>query len=69
MTEPAAQLILTIAAAYLGVGLLFALGFALRLAGRLDPAARHGTWGFRILIVPGAALLWPLLLVRLATRR
>ena len=53
-------------AAYLGLGLAFAVPFALRWAGRLDPAAQRGTWGFRLLIVPGAALLWPLLAVRLA---
>jgi len=54
------------AAAYLALGLAFAIPFAIRWAGRLDPAAQRGTWGFRLLIVPGAALLWPLLAVRLA---
>ena len=51
-------------ALYLGLGVLFALPFAARWAGRLDPAAAAGSWGFRILIVPGAVLLWPLLLYR-----
>jgi len=49
---------------YLGLGLVFALWFALSGARRLDPAAGRGTWGFRVLLVPGAALLWPLLLPR-----
>jgi hypothetical protein len=31
---------------------------------RLDAVAAHGTTGFRLLLVPGAALLWPLLLRR-----
>lgn len=45
--------------AYLALGLLVAVPFAIAGAGRLDPAARAGTWGFRVLIVPGAAALWP----------
>jgi len=51
--------------AYLALGLLFALGFVTRGVARLDPAARTGTWGFRVLILPGCALLWPLLAARL----
>lgn len=51
-------------AAYCGVGLAFAAVFALRDAGVMDPAAKSAGWGFRLLIVPGAAALWPLLLRR-----
>lgn len=54
--------------AYLLIGVLFALPFAWRWAGRLDPVASHGTLGFRLLLLPGASLLWPLLLRRLLTR-
>ena len=46
---------------YFIVGLVFAVPFTLRGAGRLDPVARHSTWGFHLLIVPGSAALWPLL--------
>ncbi len=53
---------------YLALGLLFALPFALAWAGRLDPAARTGTAGFRLLLLPGATLLWPYLAVRLLRR-
>ncbi|NNG16282.1 MAG: hypothetical protein HKM89_07365 [Gemmatimonadales bacterium] len=45
-------------------GLIFALPFVVRGAGRVDPAARSGTIGFRILIIPGVIALWPLLLSR-----
>ena len=38
--------------------------FALSGARRLDPIAASGSWGFRVLLVPGSALLWPLLLPR-----
>ena len=51
--------------AYLALGVLFALVFAFRWVERIDPAARTGTHGFRLLILPGAAALWPLLACRL----
>ncbi|MDF1800076.1 MAG: hypothetical protein P1V81_12935 [Planctomycetota bacterium] len=49
---------------YAVLGLAFAVAFAVRGAQAIDPAAEQGTWGFRVLIVPGAAALWPLLLLR-----
>lgn len=49
---------------YAVLGGLFALAFVLRGAGRIDPNARGATWGFRVLIFPGSAALWPWLLVR-----
>lgn len=52
------------AAAYLGVGLVFALGFVLKGVGLIDPDAREGTWGFRVLIFPGVTALWPGLALR-----
>lgn len=51
-------------AGYAGIGILFAFFFVLRGAGRIDPDAAKGTRGFRALIFPGAAALWPLLLKR-----
>jgi hypothetical protein len=50
--------------AYLLLGTLFALPFAFRWVNRIDPAATRGTLGFRLLILPGSALLWPMLLRR-----
>lgn len=46
---------------YAALGLIFALAFVTRGVGRVDPAAREGTWGFRLLILPGTVALWPLL--------
>lgn len=54
-----------LAGLYLLLGALFALPFALRWVNRLDEVAAHGTRGFRALLLPGAILLWPLMLVRL----
>jgi hypothetical protein len=58
------NLLEVIFAVYGWTGLLFAIAFALRGVDRVDGAARGATWGFRVLIVPGAAALWPWLLVK-----
>lgn len=49
---------------YFGVGVVFAIAFVVAGVSRVDPAAANGTWGFRLLILPGAAALWPWLLGR-----
>jgi hypothetical protein len=54
-----------LAAAYLAVGIGFAVPFSARWVNRLDAVAAHGTPGFRLLLIPGATLLWPLLIPRL----
>ena len=54
---------------YLIAGLVFAVPFALVFAGRMDPNAHGASWGFRILVIPGTAMLWPLLLSRAIRRR
>ena len=53
--------------AYLTCGLAFAMAFAFVGVKRIDPHAAHGSWGFRVLIVPGTMALWPLLLRRWAS--
>ncbi len=50
---------------YLLVGAGFAAWFVIRGASRLDPVAQAGSWGFRILLLPGAIALWPILAIRL----
>lgn len=57
--------VVRLALAYLLIGVFFAIPFAFRWVARLDPVAAHGTAGFRMLILPGAVLLWPLLARRL----
>lgn len=61
-----ADLLVTLLAVYLAAGLGFAPWFAWRGAGRLDPVAREGSMGFRLLVLPAATMLWPWLLARLA---
>lgn len=56
---------LVIALAVYGVaGVAFAVPFALKGAGTIDPAAKGGTWGFRALTFPGVVALWPFMLVK-----
>jgi len=52
---------------YAYAGLAVAAVLVLWGAGRAEPNAR-GAWAFRILLIPGAALLWPLVAWRLAAR-
>ena len=51
-------------AAYGLLGVLFAIAFVSKGIQRLDPVAEHAPLGFRLIVIPGAAALWPLLLVR-----
>lgn len=59
-----AAFILLAAAAYIAIGILFACALVLRGLPRIDPAADHAPWSFRILIIPGIAALWPLMLIK-----
>ncbi len=68
MTVAAAQLLVHTIATYIVAGAAFAALFLWRWVGRLDSAAEHGTWGFRLLVLPGVAALWPLFVVRLIRR-
>lgn len=58
------QVILALLGVYLGAGLFFAAVFALSGVERIDHSAKGCTPGFRFMILPGAAALWPLLLAR-----
>ena len=49
---------------YLACGIVFAVPFVVLGVGRIDPHATHGSWGFRVLILPGTVFLWPLLAKR-----
>ncbi len=55
------DLILAALTIYLALGALFAIPFALRGAARIDPVARAASLPFKLMILPGAALLWPAL--------
>jgi hypothetical protein len=64
MTEAVVSLFWTVAFAYSIVGLSFAIPFVLFWSGRLDPAAKAGTLGFRLAILPGTIAMWPWMALR-----
>jgi hypothetical protein len=68
MSLDLATFLVRLAGLYLLVGAGFAVPFAIRWAGRLDPVAASATIGFRVLLLPGATLLWPLLTWKLLRR-
>ena len=59
-----AATLLILLAVYFLCGLLFAIPFVLLGVKKIDPHAAHGSWGFRLLIIPGTMVLWPFLLRR-----
>jgi hypothetical protein len=50
--------------AYGAIGLLVGVAFVFRGVDAVDPAAAHATIPVRLLLLPGAAALWPLMLRR-----
>ncbi|QOV89538.1 hypothetical protein [Humisphaera borealis] len=59
-----AQVILVIVGTYLASGIAFAVLFAVRGVGMVDASARGAPVAFRLFIIPGAAALWPALLLK-----
>jgi len=58
------ETLLVAAGIYLLCGLVFAIPFVLIGVKQIDPHATDGSWGFRVLIIPGTMFLWPLLAKR-----
>lgn len=58
------NIILIVAAIYLAFGLLFAIPFVIKGVQKVDEGAQGGSIGFRIIIIPGTMVFWPLLLKR-----
>lgn len=59
---------LNVAGIYFILGLLFALFFVIRGCQKMDIDAEESSLGFRLLIFPGSAALWPLLLLKLLVK-
>jgi hypothetical protein len=69
MAGTVASWLVGLGAAYIALGIVFAVPFLTLGIGRVDPAAARGTVGFRIIVFPGAVALWPLLARRWYSRR
>ncbi len=69
MIEQAFSVLVNVAAIYAACGLIVAVLFLARCKS-FDPSAADGSWGFRVLIVPGIIALWPVILLKVrAVRR
>ena len=65
-----AAAVVTVLGVYVVAGVLFAAVFVARGIERIDAAAVGAGIGFRLIVFPGAAALWPVLLRRsIAVRR
>lgn len=56
------QLVLIIVLIYLMLGVLFVIPFLLKGLTKVDEGAHGGTIGFKIIIIPGVIVFWPVLL-------
>ena len=54
---------------YFLIGLIFAVPFVIFGVQRMDPAAKGSGIFFRLVIIPGVTVFWPLLLKRLIAKQ
>ncbi len=64
-----ADALLTVMGVYFAIGVGFGAAFAVWGAQVIDPAARGMPVSARLLVLPGATALWPLLLVKWLCRQ
>lgn len=55
-------ILLLVAGLYLLSGLFFSIAFVWKGVSRIDESAKDSSWGFRLIIIPGTIIFWPLLL-------
>ncbi len=58
----AVEIILILFEIYLLLGVLFVVPFLLKGLTKVDETAHGGTIGFKIIIIPGVIVFWPVLL-------
>ena len=56
------EILLIIAAIYLALGVFFAIPFLMKGLNKIDEGAHGSTIGFKIIIIPGVIVFWPVLL-------
>ncbi len=71
MSEAAAETLVLALGIYALIGLFVGLIYMFGGAGRIDPAAKGKGLPFRVrlLVLPGIAGLWPLMLIKLFTQK
>jgi len=58
------EFVLIIVLIYLLPGVLFVIPFLMKGLTKVDEGAHGGTIGFKIIIIPGVIVFWPLLLAK-----
>ena len=58
------SLLISIFTAYMGIGILFSILFVFFGAAKADPAAAGMPFRVRLILIPGCAIFWPLMLVK-----
>ena len=58
----AIEIILIIVVVYLALGVLFLIPFLIKGITKVDDGARGSNIGFKIIIIPGVVVFWPVLL-------
>jgi hypothetical protein len=58
------QILLIVVAIYLACGFVFMIPFIIKGVDAIDEGAHGSSIGFRIIIIPGTIVFWPLLLRR-----
>ena len=61
MDVAAAELIWTALGVYFAVGVVVAIALLLGLAARFDALAAQAPWHVKLVLLPGMAVLWPIL--------
>ncbi len=56
------EILLMIATIYLLMGVLFVIPFLMKGLNKVDEGAHGSTIGFKIIIIPGVIIFWPVLL-------
>jgi hypothetical protein len=56
------EVVLIIAVIYLTLGVLFVIPFLLKGLTKVDEGAHGGSIGFKIIIIPGVIVFWPVLM-------
>ena len=51
---------------YVSIGIAVGVPFVITGIGRVDAAARHTSWTFKLIVLPGVVALWPLAAARWA---
>ncbi|MBG6130068.1 hypothetical protein IWQ47_001849 [Aquimarina sp. EL_43] len=62
------QIIVSLLALYFGIGFLFGIYFFIKGAFQLDELITESKWTVRLLLVPGAIGLWPILLLKIINK-